>query len=175
MKLFIIAFIAFMNPEIVIIDFSKTSEISNWTIVNDGVMGGRSKGDFAYDESGYAVFTGTISLENNGGFSSVRYNFPEKSVDGYSMICLRVRGDKKKYQVRVRTHKYDQHAYIAHFETDGNWQSIDIPMADMYPSFRGRRLKMDQYPAEIMEEIALLFGNKKAETFRLEIDSIILK
>ncbi len=164
-----------MNPERVIVDFSQTDQTSNWSIVNDGVMGGRSKGDFVYDDSGYAVFSGTISLENNGGFSSVRYIFPQQSVGNHSMIRLKVRGDGKKYQVRVRTNKNDRHAYIAHFKTDGNWQSIDIPMADMYPSFRGMRLKMGYYPVEKMEEIAFLIGNKKAETFRLEIESIMLK
>jgi NADH dehydrogenase [ubiquinone] 1 alpha subcomplex assembly factor 1 len=34
---------------------------------------------------------------------------------------------------------------------------------------------MENYPGEQMEMIAFLIGNKKAEPFKLEIDSIVLK
>ena len=42
-----------------------------WRSINDGVMGGLSSGGMRL-EDGIAVFSGTLSLENNGGFSSVR-------------------------------------------------------------------------------------------------------
>ncbi len=42
--------------------------------VNDGVMGGLSKGDPAVSKQQKLVFKGGISLENNGGFSSIRTN-----------------------------------------------------------------------------------------------------
>ena len=47
-------------------------------------------------------------------------------------------------------------------------------MSDMYPAFRGRRLNMNNLQPNAIQEIAFLIGNKKAETFRLEIDSISL-
>ncbi len=45
----------------------------------------------------------------------------------------------------------------------------------MYPAFRGRTLNMDNLKPNKIEEIAILIGNKKAEKFRLEIDSISLQ
>ena len=45
----------------------------------------------------------------------------------------------------------------------------------MYPAFRGRKLNIGNYPGKQMEMIAFLIGNKNAESFILEIDSIILK
>ena len=45
----------------------------------------------------------------------------------------------------------------------------------MYPAFRGRKLNAENYPGKQMEMMAFLIGNKKAESFQLEIESIELK
>jgi len=54
---------------LVLFDFTENKDTGNWMVVNDGVMGGLSKGTLTAGENGNAVFKGTISLENNGGFS----------------------------------------------------------------------------------------------------------
>ena len=64
-----------------IFDFNTKSNITNWRIVDDVVMGGRSNGNFKINDSGYGEFSGTVSLENNGGFSMVQYAFEAKKVD----------------------------------------------------------------------------------------------
>jgi hypothetical protein len=40
-------------------------------------MGGESSSTFQLNSEGHGVFEGNISLDNNGGFSSVRYRFPQ--------------------------------------------------------------------------------------------------
>ena len=45
----------------------------------------------------------------------------------------------------------------------------------MYPAFRGRTLDIGNYDSDSIEEIAFLIGNKKAEDFILQIDSITLQ
>jgi hypothetical protein len=87
-------------------------------------------------------------------------------------ICLK--GDSRKYQFRVKTSRYDRASYISYFETTGEWQTVKISLSEMYPYFRGMRLNQPNYPGEVMEEIAILIGNKKAESFLLEIDWIKL-
>jgi hypothetical protein len=57
-------------------DFRPESNLDSWRIVDDVVMGGRSDGRFYIGDEGHAVFNGIVSLENNGGFSLVRYRFP---------------------------------------------------------------------------------------------------
>lgn len=47
-----------------------------WQAINDGVMGGVSVSRLRFDSTGYAVFEGVVSLENNGGFASVRASGP---------------------------------------------------------------------------------------------------
>jgi len=150
------------------------SEHLNWQIVDDVVMGGRSNGKFHFDGDGHGIFEGTVSIENNGGFSSVRCRFDRIPIENYSKVVLRVKGDGKNYQFRVKTSTAERHSYISIFQTDGSWQSIEIQFNEMYPAFRGRKLAMPNYPGKEMEEIAFLISNKKAESFGLVIDKISL-
>ncbi len=147
----------------------------NWFVIDDGVMGGRSQGQFFINPEGNGIFTGRVSLENNGGFSSVRHRFPTLTTQQYSKCLIRLKGDGKRYQFRVKSSIYDRHSYISYFQTTTEWQVIEIPLKQMYPTFRGRKLNIPNFPAEKMEEIAFLVGNKKAETFKLEIDYISLQ
>ena len=68
-----------MNSEL-IFDFNNDSNIKNWYIVDDDVMGGRSSSQFTLNSDGHGVFEGYVSLANNGGFSSVRYQFDKTDV-----------------------------------------------------------------------------------------------
>lgn len=159
----------------VLFDFTENSDTGNWLVVNDGVMGGLSKGNFESSKNGTAVFSGTVSLENNGGFSSVRCNTGKIDVKGYSILELHLKCDGKNYQVRIRENSTDYFSYISAFHTSGEWEIIKIPLAEMYPSFRGRTLNLPNFSGKSMEELTFLIGNKKAETFRLELKKAVLK
>ena len=52
--------------------FETPEAARRWQTVNDGVMGGRSDGRFQVNPEGNLEFFGMLSLENNGGFASVR-------------------------------------------------------------------------------------------------------
>jgi hypothetical protein len=156
-------------------DFTGTSDTDNWLVVNDGVMGGLSRGTFMLSESGTAIFSGTVSLENNGGFSSIRYNPGKIDVEGFSTLELYLKGDGKNYQVRIREKSSDYFSYIYTFQTSGEWETIKVPLAEMYPSFRGRTLNLPNYSGKSMMELTFLIGNKKAESFRLELQKAVLK
>jgi hypothetical protein len=167
-------FISIINT-MVIFDFTKNSNLENWQIINDNVMGGMSRSTISINENGNAVFKGSISLENNGGFCSVRYNLEETPVTDFEKATFRIKGDGKRYQFRIKANRNDNHSYISYFETTGNWETIEIPLNEMYPVFRGRKLNMPNFSDNSIEEIAFLIGNKKEETFQLEIDKIELK
>jgi hypothetical protein len=159
----------------VIFDFNKKSNVEDWVIVDDGVMGGRSKGNFKLSKDGFGVFEGKISLENNGGFSSLRYKFPKIETKEYSKVVLKLKGDGKQYQFRVKTNSGDYYSYITTFSTSGKWQEIEIPLKDMYPSYRGRKLDQPNFSGDYIEEIMFLIGNKKEENFKLLLDNLELK
>ena len=160
-----------MNSQI-IFDFTNKSDIQDWIVVDDVVMGGESTSTFKLNDDGFGVFAGSISLENNGGFSSVRYQFEKINVKKYTKISIKLRGDGKNYQFRIKSNSRDYYSYITTFSTSGEWQEIVIPLKDMFPSFRGRKLDQPNFSKDYIEEIAFLIGNKKAEKFKLLIDKI---
>ena len=52
---------------------------AEWWVINDTVMGGRSSSSWQLSEHDIGVFQGSVSLENNGGFASVRGSTPENA------------------------------------------------------------------------------------------------
>lgn len=93
------------DTEQIIIDFSNTSA-TGWQIVNDRVMGGISRSSFQLHEDGYALFSGTVSLENNGGFASVRTRAQTPmDLSEFDGLSVHVLGDGKTYSLRLRTVK----------------------------------------------------------------------
>lgn len=159
----------------IIFDFTAQSDIQDWLVTDDSVMGGESSGTFKLNADGFGVFSGSVSLENNGGFSSVRYRFDKLKIKGYDKISIKLRGDGKRYQFRIKSNSGDYYSYISTFSTSGEWQEIEIPVKDMYPSFRGRKLDQPNFSNDYIEEIGFLIGNKKDEKFKLLIDKIELK
>ncbi len=164
-----------MQNTITLFQFTADTDPYSWTVVNDGVMGGLSKGRLTISDDGHGIFQGFVSLENNGGFSLIQHRFPTLNVKKYTSLVVRLKGDGKNYQVRVKTKASDYYNYAVSIKTSGSWETISIPFNQMIPQFRGRLLNMSPFPGEQIQEVAFLIGNKKAEEFRIEIDKIVLK
>ncbi|SFB51218.1 CIA30 family protein [Algoriphagus aquimarinus] len=162
-----------LSSSIILYQFNKNSPTSDWRIVDDGVMGGRSSGDFHINESGNGVFEGVVSLANNGGFSSVRYR-KTFQIQSLKNIRIHLKGDGSIYQFRVKAYSSDRHSYISEFQTSGEWETIEIKLSDMHPAYRGRKLSIANFDQDQLEEMAFLIGNKKEQEFHLEIKSIQL-
>ena len=174
MKIITLLFITIMNTTM-IYDFNKKSSKTDWIIVDDGVMGGLSQGKFTFDTEGNGVFSGTVSLENNGGFSSVRHETEKIKTTKDSKVFIRLKGDGKDYQFRIKDKSNSYYSYITTFKTSGNWETIEIKLSDLYPSFRGRKLNLPNFNSDSFEEIVFLVGNKKKESFELILDKIELE
>lgn len=153
-------------------DFSNDSSLSSWQIVDDGVMGGQSQGHFQLTADGHGLYSGQISLENNGGFSSLRYNVEDIGLNGEKEVVLRIKGDGKRYQCRLKSSNNEAHSYAHYFETSGAWETVRLSLSDFFPTFRGRKLNQPNYPAQKLAEFGILISNKKEETFELQIDWI---
>ena len=76
-------------------DFTKDADSSQWYIVDDGVMGGLSQGNFRINDDGNGEYSGRISLDNYGGFSSLRYRCGPTKIDNHTHLVLKVKGDGK--------------------------------------------------------------------------------
>ena len=161
-----------MATTLTLLDFSATTTPDTWRIVNDGVMGGLSSSSFRIDEGGHGVFAGQVRLENNGGFAMVQFPHERLAVDAYGKVTLRLKGDGKTYQFRLRAARNDRYTYNQSFTTSGEWETISLDFADFAPAWRGRQLDMPNFPGEQLTEVAILIGNKRAEEFELRVDWI---
>jgi hypothetical protein len=159
----------------IVFDFSQPTPPRSWTTVDDGVMGGLSAGSFSVSQAGIGVFSGTVSVANNGGFSSIRHVCTPMDASGCTKFTIRLKGDGKHYQFRVKSKTSQYYAYTYEFATNREWQTIEIPFTALAPSFRGRSLNLPPYPGVQLGEIGFLIGNKKAETFRLELAYIAIE
>ena len=157
-----------------ICDFMRPP-LLRWTSVNDVVMGGVSDSLMQVSEDGTGVFAGHLSLENNGGFASVRAPLPENDFTGYDGIVLRVKGDGKRYSFRVRADMlFDGVVYRQEFDTvAGEWMDVLLPFSDFKPSFRGR-IVPDAPPLDPSRifQIGFLVSEKQEGSFRLEVERI---
>lgn len=159
----------------VLFDFQSAPNVEGWQIVNDGVMGGLSKGTIERTEEGYGRFFGTVSLENYGGFTSARCTLPTTQVGPDAVAVLRIKGDGKSYQFRVKHQRSDYYTYVSTFSTSGEWETIEIPLASLRPQWRGRRVDLPDFDRRSISEMTLLIANKKNESFELQVASIQLR
>ncbi|NYJ29135.1 CIA30 family protein [Allomuricauda sp. ARW1Y1] len=163
------------NPSAVIYDFTKAGTEGPWYIVDDGVMGGLSQGNIKINSDGNGVFYGFVTTKNNGGFSSAHYRLSNKDVSAFSSVVIKLKGDGKQYQFRVKSSQYQRYSYTNSFKTTGNWETIKLSFDDFIPTFRGSRLNEPNFSGKTMAEITFLIGNKRDETFSLEIEKIYLE
>jgi len=154
-------------------NFDGQDESPRWVRVNDGVMGGLSQSSLALTPDGTALFAGTLSLANNGGFASVRTYPHDFGLAGYAGVRVRVKGDGRRYKLRVRADdRLDGPAYEADFATTaGEWQTVEMPFAELRPTFRGRRLRnMPALTGAAVQQISFMIADKTPGAFELEID-----
>ncbi len=156
-------------------DFTTDSGTGDWSVEDDGVMGGLSRGTFRVNDEGHGVFAGDVSLDNNGGFSSVQWYFDPMDVSMFSTLCLRIKGDGKAYRFLIEAEPQAWHYYEIEFPTSGTWETVELPLADFIPVRRGDRLDQPNFPGSTLAQIRLMIANGVAESFRLEIDRIWLK
>ncbi|MFY7670000.1 CIA30 family protein [Tenacibaculum sp. MEBiC06402] len=172
---YVLSFLFVMSlstTDLILFDFSKTCDINNWYITNDDVMGGVSTSKITLNSNGHGVFQGKVSTENNGGFAMTKLPV---SIDLNSMqkkIVLRVKGDSKNYQFRIKSKSYQRYSYVNSFQTQNEWETIELLLEDFYPAYRGYKLNKANFNWNRIEEIAILIGNKRDENFELEIDYI---
>ena len=184
------------------IAFTLIAATAPWISVDDSVMGGRSASRAVRTGDSTLVFVGEVSLDNNGGFASIRTAPQQHDLAGATGIVLRVRGDGKRYRVNLRTDAtFDGIQYQAGFITiDDTWQDIRLDFAapqgsprmlrplggkprrseglggastPFDPRFRGRPVPdAPHLDPARIRSFGLAIAERQAGPFRLEIDTI---
>ncbi|MBU6247975.1 MAG: DUF4380 domain-containing protein [Xanthomonadaceae bacterium] len=158
-----------------LMQFAPEPQEPRWIAVNDGVMGGRSSGGPAIVD-GVLQFSGSLSLANNGGFSSVRSVGRDFDLGDVTAVVLRVRGDGRRYQLRLATDARERGlpvSYGASFDTRaGEWTEVRVPLASLQPSVRGTPLEGPPLDPSRVREIGLLIADRREGPFALSVDWI---
>ncbi len=156
-------------------DFTDPSAANAWHAIDDRVMGGISRSTLRHDPAGQAVFEGTVSLERNGGFASVRSSPGERGLSGAGTCMIELRGDNKQFKLSLLTDDgFDSLNYQASFAPKGSdWQTLHLPLADFRASFRGREVT-DAPPLEParIRQVGLMIATRQAGAFALDIRRI---
>ncbi len=154
--------------------FDFTAGAEPWAAIDDVVMGGRSRSRMDI-ERGVAVFHGHVSLENRGGFASVRSAVALHDLSAYDGIELRLRGDGKHYGLRLRDEAgFDGVNFQAPLDAVGpEWTTRRLPFGEFLPSLRGRRLTAHP-PLNLaaIRTFGLIIAGRQAGPFRLELAAI---
>ncbi|MDF1659454.1 MAG: CIA30 family protein [Verrucomicrobiales bacterium] len=148
----------------------------DWSITNDGVMGGLSKGKAAFSKEGIMTFSGTLSLENNGGFSLVETDDINRNLSNDLGLLLLVKGDGREYQIRLEseaTYRGQPVSFSGKFQPKkGEWSQVKIPFADLKGGWRGRDLPDEKFNPAVVGRVGILLGDKKTGPFKVEVDWI---
>ena len=158
-------------------DFTDLQAVTAWHAIDDRVMGGISQSRLKHDPASHAVFEGEVSLEQDGGFASVRSKPCDRGHSGAQACLLELRGDNKQFKLSLLTDDgFDGVNYQATFTPAGSaWQTLRLPLAEFRASFRGREVPgappLD--PARI-RQVGLMIAARQAGPFALDIRRISL-
>lgn len=156
-------------------DFTGADPAKEWQNVNDGVMGGVSEGKFKIREKKTLEFVGTLSLENNGGFASVRTKAKKLGLEKGDTVVAKVRGDGREYMLNLYLNKpLIAFSYRATVQTKKDeWIEVKVPLDKFEATSFGRVVK-DAGPVkpEEVNSLGFMLSDKKAGPFKMEVESI---
>lgn len=163
-----------VGAEKTVASFEADDSLKSWTSVNDGVMGGVSKGGFKRSELGTLLFGGELSLANNGGFASIRMNQRELGLAGMSAIVVKARGDGRTYWVELRfAGQMGATSYRANLPTTaGEWKETRVPFEDFKLQAFGRDLPFKAINPASIASVGFTLADKKAGPFALEVEYV---
>ena len=160
---------------LVLFDFSDPATMDAWAAIDDRVMGGISRSRLRHDPAGYVVLEGTVSLEQNGGFASVRSSPGTRGKPGATFCVIEVRGNGKQFKLSLLTDDgFDSLNYQASFAPDTqDWQTIRLPLTAFRASFRGRDVPgAPALDASRIRQVGLMIAGRQAGPFALDIRQI---
>jgi monofunctional biosynthetic peptidoglycan transglycosylase len=156
-------------------DFAAAGAAREWQSINDGVMGGVSEGKFKITDKKTLEFYGTLSLENNGGFASVRSKARKLGLELGDVLVARVRGDGREYSMNLHVPRpLVAFSYRSMIQTKKDeWIDVKLPLDKFQATSFGRPVRdAGSVDPQEVSGLGFLLGDKKAGPFKLEVEWI---
>lgn len=153
-----------------LLDFSSSEVVQRFRVINDVVMGGVSTSRLR-SRDGAMLFEGEVSLDNNGGFASMRgpVRFPAQS----AALLVTVRGDGQRYKLTLKLDdSTSTPQYQAAFVAPREWQTLRFEAADFAASYRGRAIVAPIVRFVDVQYIGLLISDKQSGPFKIELKDV---
>lgn len=156
-----------------ICDFGNGTDGTQWQIVNDGVMGGVSTSS-AYITDTSMIFFGNLSLENNGGFASVRSPYQRYDFTGNKTIEIRYRSKGGTFMFRFEQSRYFYNPYYAiELDESEEWTTLKMSLEDVSVFRMGSKTGSTLGEKDLKAlRLGLMKADKKPGAFEIEIDFI---
>jgi hypothetical protein len=160
------------DPSRTMFDFVEAGSLEDWGTVNDTVMGGVSSSSTRW-EAGQMVFAGDLSLDNNGGFTSVRGPIDERLgalLADATQLTVQATGDGKVYLLQLRT--VDDQLYVQRFTTVADAeQTYPLDLAAFEPVGRFLDPLPDAAPLDPsrVAQVVIYLLDKQEGAFRLAV------
>ncbi len=168
--------IMFLTIQPMTIDFSD-EKLKGWYILNDGVMGGLSKGKLTETDEGM-VFYGSVSLENNGGFTSYRGPWQRYDLTEYEQVTIKYRSEGMRLAFTMET---SQRWWIPNYKvnlvTSEDWVTETFQLKD-FKQYRLGDPTGKSFTEDTKDEIiriGFITNEKRAGDFKFEVAYVEFK
>ena len=157
-----------------IASFENPATLNDWGVVNDSVMGGVSTSGFRQTDDDTLLFQGQLSLENNGGFVSLRNRPQNLGLNNVAGFVVRARGDGRAYYLDLReSRQMTAGSFRAGFATkEGEWTETYIPASEFVRQSFGRPYPNTPLRPQNISSIGFTLSDKNPGPFQLEIDYV---
>ena len=165
------------SEQSLVFDFGNTSDrVQNWVLISDNIMGGISKASVKYTDN-TVILQGDISLDNFGGFASLKTKFKAIDLSSYSGIKIRYKAVNQRFAFTLEeTQNWTRPNYKKEFTSNkqDSWEIATINFKDFKEYVIGEPTG-DYMNLESLRNIlrlGIISIEKKEGPFSLEIDYI---
>ena len=165
--------LSFCSEQSTSFDFGKSKCGSDWQIVNDGVMGGKSQSSAVLTDSSI-LFKGYISLENNGGFASLRGPFATMDLQNSKQIKIKYKSKGQLLSITLANSRlwYKPFGKFTLDSTGNEWRIAVVKLNNFkefaYGSSTGKSIGKNFIST--IKRVGFIVNNKIQGGFEIEVD-----
>jgi hypothetical protein len=164
--------------DVTLFDFADPASVTGWSTQNDTVMGGVSSATVGWS-AGALVFSGDLSLANNGGFASAVS--PPDPVLGVlatqaEVVVVEGMGDGRSYVMQLRGGRGGQQRWTQSFTLPGVAGQSVLPIG----RFTATDFRLDPVAAEPVDPstlvgISIYLVDNQAGPFQLSVTRLAVR